>query len=96
MKLYRTRFSGYYLYLIGAKQYDQEDDDWAAGYGDYKPEDAYLGLPETEFKNVAWERVQEVVIKKVKGFIKSEVFKLSFFNNAKALLLALMTVILSG
>ena len=77
--------SGYYLYLIGAKEYDEEDDDWAAGMGDFKPKDTYLPLPEKEFKKVEWEKVQQMVISTVKDFIKSDDFKSSFFNNAKAI-----------
>ena len=77
--------SGYYLYLIGAKEYDQGDDDWASGFGDYKPKNTYLGLPEKEFKNVEWEKVQQMIIKKVKDFMKTDDYKSSFFYNAKAI-----------
>ena len=77
--------SGYALYLIGSKTYDQDDDDWAAGFGDYKPKDTYLPLPESEFENVKWQRVQELVEMKVKEFIQSDNFKKSFFNNATAI-----------
>jgi hypothetical protein len=77
--------SGYYLYLIGSKEYNEGDDDWASGMGDFKPKDTYLPLPETEFKKVHWEKVQEMVITTVKRFIKSDDFKSSFFNNAKAI-----------
>lgn len=77
--------SGYYLYLVGSKEYDEDDDDWAAGFGDYKPKDTYLALPENEFKNVEWEKVEEMIIKKVKAFTKTDDFKSSFFNNAKAI-----------
>jgi len=77
--------SRYYLYLIGSKEYDEGDDDWASGMGDFKPKDTYLPLPEKEFKNVQWEKVQEMVITKVKGLIKFDEFKSSFFSNAKAI-----------
>jgi|SRR5687767_5436007 len=77
--------SGYYLYLIGAKKYDPQDDDWAAGFGDFRPKNTYLALPEKEFKNLKWEKVEKLVEKTVKRFTKSEEFKHSFFNNAKAI-----------
>ncbi len=77
--------SGYYLYLIGAKQYDPRDDDWAAGFGDFKPKSTYLGLPEKEFKDLKWDKVQTLIEKRVKQFVKSEEFKNSYFNDAKAI-----------
>lgn len=79
--------SGFAVYLFGAETYDPDDDDWAAGSGDYTPNDElmYLYLPEPEFKNLKWDKVQELVEKEVKKFIASEKFKSSFFERADAI-----------
>ena len=43
-----------------------------------------MPVPE-EFKNLKWEKVQELVEMKIREFINSEDFKSSFFNKAKAI-----------
>ncbi len=77
--------SGYSIYLIGAKNYDSENDDWAVGFGDFKPANAYLGLPENEFKDQTWEKVQELIEQNIIRFTKTDKFKKSFLSNSKAI-----------
>ena len=76
---------GYMLYLKGAKIYDPDDDDWAAGMGDWTPKDPYLLLAETELNGQSWDKVQKKVEKTLKDFIKTETFKSSYFAKAKAI-----------
>jgi hypothetical protein len=76
---------GYIMYLVGSNTYDKNDDGWTAGFGDYTPKDRYLKLPGDEFKNLDSEGVQEKIEKTIKEFLKTEAFKNSFLNKAKAI-----------
>ena len=41
---------GYEIYLIGSKQYDKNDDDWAC-FNDFEPKEKYLEIPEVNSMN---------------------------------------------
>ncbi|MGL4108941.1 hypothetical protein [Clostridium sp. LP20] len=59
---------GYCMYLIGAKFYDEEDDDWACNE-DFRPIDKYLkALPIN--KEISYAGVIDSVVKIIKNIIK--------------------------
>lgn len=60
---------GYSAYLIGSKEYDSDDDDWACNE-DYVPSAKYLELPLS--KSLDWETLQEQVVEIIKNMIQSE------------------------
>ena len=49
---------GYFAYLIGAEDYDAEDDDWACAE-DYEPETKYLEFDKGETLDMDWETFQD-------------------------------------
>jgi len=75
---------GYMVYLIGSKEFDEEDSDWATNE-DFIPKNKYYRLPKQEFKDMKWDEVQTKIEQMLKDFINSDTFKRSFFSEAKAI-----------
>jgi hypothetical protein len=76
--------NGYTIYLIGSKEYDKDDQDWATN-NDFEPSLKYYPLPTSEYKNLKWEKVLERIKSQLKDFTKTDKFKNSFFAKAKAI-----------
>jgi hypothetical protein len=76
--------NGYTIYLIGSKEYDKDDQDWATN-NDFEPSLKYYPLPTSQYKNLEWEKVLERIKYQLKDFTKTEKFKNSFFAKAKAI-----------
>ena len=76
--------NGYSIYLIGSKEFDKNDSDWATN-NDFEPNSKYYPLPADEYKSLKWEKVLAKIKTKLKDFTKTEKFKNSFFANAKAI-----------
>ena len=74
---------GYQVYLIGASDYDLEDDDWACEE-DFIPEEKYLNLGEASSK-WDWEEVQSIVKDSVEQFIITRVSPTTFLHKAEYL-----------
>jgi hypothetical protein len=75
---------GYTIYLIGSKEYDKRDADWALN-NDFEPEIKNYPLPKNEYKNLKWEQVLDKIKSQLKAFAKTEKFHHSFFAKAKAI-----------
>ena len=76
--------NGYTIYLIGSKEFDKDDSDWAAN-NDFVPKSKYYPLPEKEYKGLKWEKVLDKVKVHLEDFTKTGKFKNSFFAKAKAI-----------
>ena len=74
---------GYSIYLIGSKDFDAEDGDWATG-SDFEPKDKYYPLPAKDYKNLKWEQALDKVEQSLREFKKSTTYKQSFLAKAKA------------
>lgn len=76
--------NGYTIYLIGSKEYDKDNPDWATN-SDFEPSLKYYPLPPSEYRNLKFEEVLDKIKSKLKDFTKTEKFKNSFFAKAKAI-----------
>jgi hypothetical protein len=73
---------GFSAYLAGAKRFDPDDDDWACDE-DFAPEERYVPLP-VRRREAGWERVREMVVEAVRGYLASKDAAGSFMAKAKA------------
>ena len=76
--------SGYILYLIGSREYDPDDDDWACSE-DYVPVEKYFMLPKNLADGRDWQGVQREVVRIINRFIESPECKESFLAHASAI-----------
>jgi hypothetical protein len=76
---------GYKLYLGGFKEYDENNDDWAVGLGDFSPCEKYFTLPKRDFKKLNWDEVQENVAELIRNYMNKESYKDSFLDKATAI-----------
>ncbi|MBO9154935.1 hypothetical protein ACFOTA_22155 [Chitinophaga sp. GCM10012297] len=74
---------GYEIYLIGSKEFDEEDSDWACNV-DFEPVNKYFPLTQEEYRNVGWEKILERIISELSAFVRTEKFATSFFSKAEA------------
>lgn len=74
---------GYQIYLVGAADYDLEDDDWACEE-DFIPAEKYLDLGAVSSK-WDWEEVQSIVKDSVEHFISIKVSPITFVQKAEYL-----------
>ncbi|MFK7813122.1 MAG: hypothetical protein AB8B59_11545 [Maribacter sp.] len=76
--------NGFSMYLIGSKEYYDDDDDWACN-NDFEPENKYMEFP-TEFsEGKGWEEILNAAKKLIKDYTESDNFLNSIFKNAKAI-----------
>lgn len=71
--------NGYSSYLIGAEEYDEDDDDWACEE-DYAPEPRYLPMQES-YSDLDWEQTQQKFSEHLKNFIGSELANKTFLTQ---------------
>ena len=76
--------NGYTMYLIGSKDFDENDDDWACN-NDFEPKSKYFDLPSNYVKGKNWQSVLNDSISLVNQFLKSEEFDNSILKNASAI-----------
>jgi hypothetical protein len=76
--------NGYTAYLIGSKTYDPEETDWATEV-DFAPTLKYYELPSLNFKHLQFDVAQSNIKQMIKEFMKSSIYKQSFFMHAKAI-----------
>ena len=69
----------YTIYLIGAKSFDESNDDWAIKE-DFVPREKYFKL---ELENKNWQEAELVVIELLNKFKQTKNFDKSFLANAK-------------
>ena len=74
---------GYTIYLIGSREYDGDDEDWATN-NDFEPAKKYFPLPPENFKQLEWQEVLNNVRSELTKFAASETFQSSFLAAAKA------------
>lgn len=72
---------GYETYLVGSKEFDEKNDDWACNT-DFVPKNKYLKLRQNE---ADWEQILADVKKYIENYIQSPNFKNSFLEKAKAI-----------
>jgi hypothetical protein len=75
---------GYTIYLVGAKEFDADDDDWATEV-DFEPANKYLVINPAETKELNWNQVLEKVRGTIEQFVKSGRFGKSLLKNAEAI-----------
>jgi len=75
---------GYTIYLIGSKEYDKNDQDWATN-NDFEPSIKYYPLPTSEYKHLKWDKVLEKIKSELSVFTRTDKFRNSFFAKAKAI-----------
>jgi hypothetical protein len=73
---------GFQIYIAGFKNYEKDSDDWAVGFGDYSPQNRYLQLNNSEFKNLDWQGVQLKVVDLINHFTETELYSDSFLSKA--------------
>lgn len=69
---------GFQIYIAGFKNYEKDNDDWAVGFGDYSPQNRYLQLNNSEFKNLDWQGVLLKVVDLINHFTETELYTDSF------------------
>lgn len=72
---------GYTVYLIGSKEYDSQNDDWAC-QEDFTPRERYLELPLSFVSEKNWQQIEKGVIELVLKFLKSNEGSGHFLANA--------------
>lgn len=75
---------GYSIYLIGSKNYDPADDDWATNI-DFEPKDKYLHLDTDLVIDKDWQEILKLSFDLIKKYVNSDDFKNSIFKNATAI-----------
>ena len=73
----------YQTYLVGTKNYDLENDDWACEE-DFTPTERYLSLG-TDSKKWNWEEIQSIVKTGIEKFIETRILPLTFVHKAEYL-----------
>ena len=76
--------NGITMYLVGSKEFDEEDEDWACNE-DFEPKNKYLELPSEYVKGKKWENVLKDALIILRAFINSDEFKTSIFKNSVAI-----------
>jgi hypothetical protein len=75
---------GYSVYLVGARKYDLNDDDWACCQ-DYVPLEKYFPLPASFTGGKNWQEIHGDVVSLAKQYLKSPEFASSFLAAASAI-----------
>jgi hypothetical protein len=73
--------NGYETYLVGSKEFDEEDDDWACN-SDFEPENKYLKIGQ---KGTDWKLILEDVQQHIENYTHTLNFENSFLEKAKAI-----------
>lgn len=74
----------YTTYLIGSRDFDAEDDDWACNE-DYAPTEKYLELSEHRSAEKDWQEVLGDMVDVLRRVTQSPEFPESFLANATAI-----------
>lgn len=75
---------GYSIYLIGSKNYDPTDDDWATNV-DFEPKDKYLHFDIDLVIDKDWEELLKISVELIEKYVSSDDFKTSILKNAMAI-----------
>ena len=76
--------NGYTMYLIGSKEFDKNDDDWACN-SDFEPKNKYFDLPSDYVFGKNWETVLNDSLSILTEYISSNEFNKSIFKDATAI-----------
>ena len=82
--LFRNSQGSYSTYVIGARRYDPEDDDWACEE-DFCPNEKYFDLVEYSGEDCDWRDVQSKLVGTLRQLIASPRFKGCFLAPASAI-----------
>lgn len=74
----------YTTYLIGSRNFDPENDDWACN-DDYTPIEKYLELSEHRSAEKDWQEVLRDMVDLLRRYTQSPEFPESFLANATAI-----------
>ncbi len=73
--------NGFETYVIGSKEFDENDDDWACNV-DFEPINKYLELGQI---NTDWQQILAQNKEYIKAYMQSENFKGSFLDKSKVI-----------
>ena len=76
--------NGCTMYLIGAKEYNEKDDDWATVI-DFEPTEKYFEIDKSIIKDKDWGEVLKLSTDLVNDYVQSQSFENSFLKNAEAI-----------
>jgi hypothetical protein len=75
---------GFTIYLIGTKEFDEDDGDWAIE-PDYEPAHEYLEINPDETEGLQWNDVLKRAVDIITRYVNSEEFHHSILKDAKAI-----------
>lgn len=75
---------GFEMYLSGSKNFDEDDEDWAANM-DFEPKEKYFSFGNEFLKDRDWQDILKYSENLVQTYIASEEFKTSVFAQAKGI-----------
>jgi hypothetical protein len=75
---------GFTIYLIGAKKFDEQDQDWATE-PDFEPKDEYLEINPDETSELQPDDVLKMAVDVITNYVNSESFPHSFLRHAEAI-----------
>lgn len=71
---------GFVLYVIGSRNYDEDNSDWACMPADYNPNTNYLTVSN---KDLDWENFQDLVINTLKNYLANSDVPQDIFSRVK-------------
>lgn len=74
---------GYSMYLIGARVFDEDDEDLATEI-DYEPEEKYLEIEPSETIGLEWNEVLDIAVEVIREYVNSVEFNRSIFSHVSA------------
>lgn len=78
--LFEQEGGGYCLYMIGSKEYDPDDDDWACDE-DYQPVNKYFPLSADSVSAMNWQDALNHVFAALKNIFTNDPAIINFFGD---------------
>jgi hypothetical protein len=78
--LFQNSEGHYSVYLVGSKEYDPDDQNWACNE-DFVPADKYFHAKHKSVSSLKWQEFLKLVKNTLKKVLESENLKNSFFQN---------------
>ncbi len=75
---------GFTIYLIGAKNFDEANEDWAVE-PDFEPGNEYLEINPDETDGLQWNDVLQKAVDIITRYVDSEEFQRSILKDAQAI-----------
>lgn len=74
---------GYTIYLIGAKLFDETNEEWACDV-DFQPKEKYLPINPNWTRGLKWHQMLDKAVDTISKYMRSKDFEVSILRNAKA------------